>query len=150
MTFSVGFIISSLLSPMIVRHMRPAFMMAAGLILGAAGFVIVSQVNGLADIYQLGFGTFLFSLGCSPVLLFTTGMLINSAPSSKAGAAAAISETSNELGGALGIAVLGSLGTYLYHKKLMESPLIIGDSDILCSNKTCLCDRFKLDLLELR
>lgn len=130
MTFSVGFIISSLLSPMIVRHIRPAFMMAAGLILGATGFVIVSQVNGLADIYQLGFGTFLFSLGCSPVLLFTTGMLINSAPSSKAGAAAAISETSNELGGALGIAVLGSLGTYLYQKKLMESPLTVGDAQL--------------------
>ena len=130
MTFSAGFIISSLLCPIIVRFIRPAFVMAAGLILGATGFVFVSQVNGVTDIMQLGWGTFLFSLGSSPVLLFTTGMLINSAPPEKAGAAAAISETSNELGGALGIAVLGSLGTYLYHKKLFQSPLASTDSGL--------------------
>lgn len=130
MTFSVGFIISSLLSPVIARYLRPAYVMAMGLILGSIGFVIMSQVNGISDIVMLGFGTFLFSFGSSPVLLFTTGMLINSAPSEKAGSAAALSETSNELGGALGIAVLGSLGTYLYQQKLNRSTYPASDSQL--------------------
>ncbi len=123
MTFSAGFIISSLLSPWIVRWTRPAYVMAAGLMLGALGFILVSQVKGAEDILMMGIGTFLFSLGSSPVLLFTTGMLVNSAPPEKAGAAAALSETSNELGGALGIAILGSLGTFLYGRKLAQAAL---------------------------
>ena len=118
MSFSAGFIISALLCPPLAQRIRPASVMTLGLLLAACGFGLVSQVNGVTDILLLAAGTFLFSLGCSPVLLFTTGMLVNSAPAEKAGVTAAISETSNELGGALGIAVLGSLGNVLYHKKL--------------------------------
>ncbi len=130
MTFSAGFIISSLLCPVIARFVKPAYVMASGLILGSIGFVIMSQVNGVTDILMLGFGTFLFSFGSSPVLLFTTGMLINSAPPEKAGSAAALSETSNELGGALGIAVLGSLGTFLYQRKLNQSGAASSDNEL--------------------
>ena len=119
MAFSAGFIISSLLSPLLARKIRAAYVMTLGLLLAACGFALVSQVNGVSDLFMLATGTFIFSFGCSPVLLFTTGLLVNSAPAEKAGVTAAISETSNELGGALGIAVLGSLGTYIYHKKLI-------------------------------
>ena len=40
-----------------------------------------------------------------------TDLIVGSAPPERAGAAAAISETSSEFGGALGIAVLGSVVT---------------------------------------
>lgn len=43
-----------------------------------------------------------------------TDTAVGTAPPERAGAASAISETSTELGGALGIAVLGSLGTAIY------------------------------------
>ncbi len=120
MSFSAGFIISSLLSPLLARRIRAATVMTLGLLLAAFGFAVVSQVHGVSDLLLLAMGTFLFSFGCSPVLLFSTGMLVNSAPAEKAGVTAAISETSNELGGALGIAILGSLGSFIYHKKLNE------------------------------
>jgi MFS transporter, DHA2 family, multidrug resistance protein len=41
-------------------------------------------------------------------------MIVGAAPAERAGAASALSETSSELGGALGIAILGSLGAALY------------------------------------
>lgn len=41
-------------------------------------------------------------------------IVVGSAPPERAGAAASISETGSELGGALGIAVLGSIGTAVY------------------------------------
>jgi DHA2 family multidrug resistance protein-like MFS transporter len=43
-----------------------------------------------------------------------TDLVVGSAPAERAGAASAVSETSSELGGALGIAVLGSVGTAVY------------------------------------
>jgi DHA2 family multidrug resistance protein-like MFS transporter len=59
-------------------------------------------------------GSIIYSLGISPVVILATDLIVGSAPVEKAGAASAISETSSELGGALGIAVLGSIGAAVY------------------------------------
>lgn len=117
----VGFLISSLCAPHLAKRIRPAYIMAAGLSLGALGFFLSSQVQGSGDLYLLVLSTAIFSFGSSPVLLFTTSMIVNSAPSEKAGTAAALSETGNELGGALGIALLGSIGTHIYKKHIEDS-----------------------------
>jgi DHA2 family multidrug resistance protein-like MFS transporter len=59
-----------------------------------------------------------FGLGEAPVFTLTNDLIIGSVPPERAGVAAAISETGSELGGALGIAVLGSVGTALYRTKI--------------------------------
>src|SRR5690606_34725439 len=43
---------------------------------------------------------------------------VGSVPPERAGAASAISETGAELGGAMGVALLGSLGTVIYRLKM--------------------------------
>jgi DHA2 family multidrug resistance protein-like MFS transporter len=48
----------------------------------------------------------------------STDIMVGMAPPERAGAASSISETSSELGGALGIAVLGSVGTAVYRGQL--------------------------------
>jgi DHA2 family multidrug resistance protein-like MFS transporter len=55
-----------------------------------------------------------FCLGLSPVFTLTTDIIVGSAPPEQAGAAAAISETGSELGGAMGIALLGAIGTAVF------------------------------------
>jgi MFS transporter, DHA2 family, multidrug resistance protein len=47
--------------------------------------------------------------------------VIGSAPVERAGAAAAVSETSSEFGGALGIAILGSIGTAVYRTRMTDA-----------------------------
>jgi DHA2 family multidrug resistance protein-like MFS transporter len=54
------------------------------------------------------------SIGLAPVFGLTTEMIVGSAPPERAGAASGISETAAELGGALGIAILGSVGVAVY------------------------------------
>ncbi len=117
----VGFLVSSLVAPQLAKKIKPAFIMAGGLMLGAAGFFLSSKVHGPADLYLLVASTMIYSFGSSPVLLFTTNMIVNSAPSEKAGIAAALSETGNELGGALGIALLGSFGAYIFKNSVLNS-----------------------------
>jgi MFS transporter, DHA2 family, multidrug resistance protein len=60
----------------------------------------------------------LMALGFVPVILTTTNLIVSSAPPERAGSASAISETSAEFGGALGIAVLGSIATFIYRSTM--------------------------------
>ncbi len=64
------------------------------------------------------------AIGFVPVILTTTNLIVSSAPPERAGSASAISETSAEFGGALGVALLGSLGTLVYRTLMakVEAP----------------------------
>jgi DHA2 family multidrug resistance protein-like MFS transporter len=112
---SGGFIVGSLVVPAIAQHVRPAFVMAGGLVLAAVGFLALGHIGG-GGLGTLVTGSVLFSLGLAPVFTLATDMTVGTAPPERAGAAAAVSETSSELGGALGIAILGSIGTSVYRR----------------------------------
>lgn len=120
--WSAGFVVGSTLAPAIAHRVRPAFVMGAGLALSAIGCAVLSQLSrtGLAGLVP---GSILFSLGLAPVVTLGTDLIVGAAPPESAGAAAAISETSSELGGALGIAILGSIGTAIYRRVMSEAVL---------------------------
>ena len=101
--------------PALFGSVRPATVIGAGLTLAAAGFAVVAQAGGLEWVIA---GSVLFSLGLSPVAGLSTELVVGSAPPERAGAASGMSETSAELGGALGIAVLGSIGTAVYRSQI--------------------------------
>ncbi|MBV9232116.1 MAG: hypothetical protein JOZ18_22590 [Chloroflexi bacterium] len=63
-------------------------------------------------------GSVVRSLGMAPVFTLVTNMVLGSTAPERAGAASGMSETSTELGGALGIALLGSIGTAVYRSQL--------------------------------
>ena len=56
----------------------------------------------------------ILSLGLAPLFTLAADLAVGSAPPERAGAASGISETSSELGGALGLALLGTIGTAVY------------------------------------
>ena len=86
-----------------------------GLVLSAAGYFLLTQIGPGADHLRLfGVATLILALGSSPVFTLTNDVIIGSAPPERAGAASGISETCAELGGALGIAIFGSLGVAIY------------------------------------
>jgi DHA2 family multidrug resistance protein-like MFS transporter len=60
----------------------------------------------------------LFSVGLAPLTTLATDLMIGVAPPKRAGAASAVAETTSEFGGALGIAVLGSIGTAVYRGEM--------------------------------
>jgi DHA2 family multidrug resistance protein-like MFS transporter len=112
--WALAFIVGSNLTPLIVRRVRPAFVMAAGLTLAALGFAVFTQVDAASVFAVIVVGSVLFSLGTAPVFTLTNDLIIGSAPPERAGAAAGISETAAEFGGALGIAIFGSIGVAIY------------------------------------
>jgi DHA2 family multidrug resistance protein-like MFS transporter len=112
-----GLIGGSLVTPLFSRRLHPSFAMAAGLAVAAAGFGLLTQASslGLAAVVT---GSAVFGLGLAPVTNLVVGLVLGSAPPQLAGAASGLSEAGTELGGALGIAILGSIGTAVYHYKV--------------------------------
>lgn len=112
--WAVAFLVGSNVTPIIVRRIRPAPLMGAGLFVAAVGFAVFTQVDGATGFWVVVTGSVLFSLGTSPLFTLTNDLIIGSAVPERAGAAAGISETAAEFGGALGIAVFGSIGVAIY------------------------------------
>ncbi|HEX2171376.1 MAG TPA: MFS transporter [Dehalococcoidia bacterium] len=112
--WAVAFIAGSLLTPRLVGHIRPAFLITGGLVLAAAGFAALTRIDTGSGLALLIAATVAFSLGLAPLFTLTNDLIIGSAPPERAGAASGISETCAELGGALGIALFGSIGIAVY------------------------------------
>lgn len=113
-----GFIVGSMLGPVLLRYFTPGKLMASALILAAIGFAILTQVRADTSIGLLIVGLLCSSLGFAPVVTMATDLIIGAAPPERAGAAGAISETSAEFGGALGMAILGSVGIAVYRSTM--------------------------------
>ena len=118
----VAFVAGALLAPMLAQRIGTPALMAAGFLVAASGFGLLAIAAGEAELSLLVIGYCVFSLGLAPVFTLTTDVIVGSVPPAQAGAAAGLSEASTELGGAFGIAVLGSLMTALYRIGLAELP----------------------------
>jgi DHA2 family multidrug resistance protein-like MFS transporter len=119
---AIAFIVGSNAAPRIVRRVRPAHLMGASLALAAVGLGILTQV-GAANAFGLVVvvaASVVISLGLAPVFGLTTELIVGSAPPERAGAASGVSETFFELGGALGISVLGSIGAAIYRREVAQ------------------------------
>lgn len=112
------FIVGSMVAPMIIRLLRPGYVLASGLALAAIGYVMIARADGADVFWLLIVGSVVFCIGLSQVFTLTTDLVVSTAPPERAGAAAAMSETSAEFGGALGIAILGSLAAATYRSAM--------------------------------
>ena len=111
---AVAFVVGSQLAPRIVQRMRPAYLIGGGLAIAALGLIMLTRVGTTDGLPLLVASSIVISIGLAPVFGLTTELIVGSAPPERAGAASGISETASELGGALGIALLGSIGVAIY------------------------------------
>jgi MFS transporter, DHA2 family, multidrug resistance protein len=111
---AAGFIVGSMIAPLVARAVRPGILVAGGLAVAAAGVAMLTQVGADSGLAALVAGSVVMALGAAQVVTLSTDLIVGAAPPERAGTASGISETGTELGGALGIALLGSLGTAVY------------------------------------
>jgi MFS transporter, DHA2 family, multidrug resistance protein len=104
-----------------VRRVRPALVVGAGLTLTTVGFGMLTQVDGPGGLTVVVAASVVISAGLGPLMTLATDLVVGAAPAERAGAAAALSETSGVLGGALGIAILGSIGTAVYRRQVADT-----------------------------
>lgn len=118
---SVAVIVGSNLAPVIRRRVRPAYAAASSLVVTAVGLGLLAQLEAGSGLPIAVIGSIVFALGLGPVFILTTDLIVGTAPPERAGAASAISETGAEFGGALGIAILGSIGAAVYRSGVTDA-----------------------------
>lgn len=114
---AIANIVGSNVAPILVRRIRPALVIALAMGFVAIGFGMIALI-GTNSLALVVIGNTILSIGFGFTFTLTSDMIIGAAPPERAGAASAISETSNELGGSLGIAILGSFGLALYRSQI--------------------------------
>src|SRR5262249_22661630 len=84
----------------------------------AAGFVVLSRMNTTTPYHHLLLGLILLGTGMALSGSPATTSIVASLPREKQGVASSINDLSRELGGAIGIAVLGSVLTTVYRSEM--------------------------------
>ena len=118
---ALAMVAAGVTAPLIARRVRPGFVVAGALGLSVAGYLLLTQLDNSASgvaIVVAGFS--LAYLGLGTIAALGTDLVVGSAPADKAGSASAMSETVQDLGVSLGIAVLGSLATAIYRRVMLD------------------------------
>jgi DHA2 family multidrug resistance protein-like MFS transporter len=112
-------VLAGILAPLFARRIRPAFVIAIALVFSGIGCGLLAHVHSNAvQVTQVVMGFSLVYLGLGTMAALGTDLVVGAAPREKAGSASAMSEMVQELGVALGVALLGSLAALLYRVKI--------------------------------
>jgi MFS transporter, DHA2 family, multidrug resistance protein len=126
----VAFVAGALGATAMAARLGRHRLVALSLGLAACGFVVLGIAGVAMSLPGIVTGYVLFSLGLAPVFASMTEIIVSAAPPDRAGIAAGLSETSSELGGALGIAMLGSLALAVFQA---ASPSDGGEGETITS-----------------
>lgn len=120
---SLVFTVMSLQAWRVTNRFGPVKTVLGGLLVNALGTLLMAYAAYTQSLYAVLAASGLIGLGFVPVVLTTTGLIVGSAPPEQSGAASAISETGAEFGGAMGVAILGSLGGIVYRLAMHDVPM---------------------------
>lgn len=121
--------IAAVVGSTIVTKVGPAKVITTGLIVGSIGFGLLTQLDGSSGKALVITASAIMFIGLAPVMALGIGTIVSTAPMERAGAASGLASTANELGGALGIAVIGSIASAAYGNRLMDTvPAGVPDS----------------------
>ncbi|HEX4878444.1 MAG TPA: MFS transporter [Limnobacter sp.] len=118
--WALAFVVGTNITPWLAQRLGQARLVVMGLLGTAAGFAGLAVLGVQANMGLLVVATVVLALGLSPMFTLGTELIISSAPPERAGAASALAETGAEFGGAVGIAVFGSVGVAIYRSHMAQ------------------------------
>ena len=110
-------IITSTLSDRITAAIGVRNTIATGLLIIAAGAILLATVDA-ASLANTVLGLGIMGLGIGLSIAPSVESILSTAPPDKAGAASAVNDTGLQLGGALGVAIMGSILTTSYRNAI--------------------------------
>jgi MFS transporter, DHA2 family, multidrug resistance protein len=136
--WALSFVIGSLVTPRLVKHFPAATLMFVGMIASAVGFAMFTVIDDSTSFAWFASGSFIFALGLAPAFTLTNDLIIGSAPPERAGAASAMSETGAEFGGAIGIAVFGTIGLAIYRAAVADALPLSAPAELAAAARSTL------------
>ena len=125
------------LSQLLVQRVDRGYIAAGGLLVAAAGFALLTHAQADSGLWFVLLGASIYAGGVVTAVTVGNELVMGAVPPDRAGAAAAIVETSSEFGGALGMAVLGSIGVAVYRSDLAHTaPATLPQTAVEASRNT--------------
>lgn len=115
----VGTAVGAALSAALAKHLRPWGIIVLGFVIAAVGFISIGVTAEFDSPWWFVAGYIPLTLGAGGLVsALSNSLIISTAPAHRTGAAASISETGVQLGGAFGIALFGLLSTIFYRREI--------------------------------
>jgi EmrB/QacA subfamily drug resistance transporter len=105
-------------SAAMVRRFGPKVVCAAGMVLTTIGLASFALIGASTPIWVVGAAFFIQGVGMANVMAPATESIMSTLPREKAGVGSAVSNTIRQLGGALGVAILGSVLAAVYRGRM--------------------------------
>jgi EmrB/QacA subfamily drug resistance transporter len=116
--FAAAFVVSAAMSAPLVRRLGPRAVIAAGMMCVAGGSVLGARLEAGSGDWQLILAIVVQGIGMGLAMAPATESVMGAIPRAHAGVGSAINDTMREIGGALGVAVIGSVAASLYRSRL--------------------------------
>jgi len=113
--------VASPMSAQFVRRLGHRRVVGSGLVLSAIGLLLMGWVTPTTNYLVLFCGFVLMGFGNGQTTAPSTTLIMASVPRAKSGVGSAVNDLSRELGGALGIAVLGSVMSSVYRNNIADN-----------------------------
>ncbi|NUQ95581.1 MAG: MFS transporter [Streptomyces sp.] len=109
-----------LATSLVQKGVDRAYVVTAGFAIGATGYALLAFAD-TDSLWLVLLACGVLASGVVMVISQITDLALSSAPVERAGSASSLMETGAEFGGALGMAILGSIGTALYRHEIPAS-----------------------------
>lgn len=118
---TLGTIAGAMLAPAVAQRAGSGRVVCGSGLCLAAGAIILTQVTISQGLPLLLGGLALVAFGFGPIGSLGANLIVSAAPPEKAGSAASMSQTCSDLGVALGMSLLGVVGTSVYRGRIAGS-----------------------------
>ncbi|HEX6786460.1 MAG TPA: DHA2 family efflux MFS transporter permease subunit [Acidimicrobiales bacterium] len=108
------------LSPRFVHRFGTKYVVAAGMTLSTIALLVLSLLKADSSYPQLVWRLVILSCGLALTMAPATESIMGSLPLAKAGVGSAVNDTTRQVGGALGVAVLGSVFNSIYTSSVTD------------------------------
>ena len=106
--------------PTVIARSGARATISAGLVITAAGMATMGTLSAASPYWLAAVGLVVLGIGLAVTMPTATHAIVSSLPSHKAGVGSALNDMTRETGGAIGIALLGSLLSIGYRQGISE------------------------------
>jgi len=121
LAFAIPMVVVAPLSARLVEVFGTKVVVAAGMALSTTGLVLLSFVEANSSYPSFAWRMVVMASGLALTMAPATESIMGSLPLAKAGVGSAVNDTTRQVGGALGVAVLGSVYTSIYGSHVVSS-----------------------------
>jgi EmrB/QacA subfamily drug resistance transporter len=123
---AISIAVASIVGPRIVERIGTTAVVAGGLVIFAAGLAWASTADAATPYIEIALQMVLLGGGLGLTTAPATESIMGSLSADKAGVGSAVNDTTRELGGTLGVAIVGSVFASIYSGRLSDSAVVAG------------------------